>query len=566
MREGIRITSILMCVFVAVGAAADVLYRPKTIQEIERVLSVERVKMVHVPGSTVAWADYEALRRDFPFLKDHSRTQIDEWIIKNFSYVTDFQVRMGVLRNTLIPKGEGKQIEAYRQANYEPVHKEFQGRGAMITVNGPQGDLSGIVDVKGIGVSETKFHENESFRKAFERGELSLDEVRRKVLSNGLMEFGETGREAVVMKILQRLFDHLNASGQSQLPEPEGLRTFGGKPHLQTIEGYFVLRLPFEIYVSENQTVPAAIYGRQSHLGRVWMGKVFHSQVNIKQADFSFGLVDGETVAFRHPVFERLLKELPYLQRAEKTFDPGRLVEGAYRDDPKILHAIEEKAMEILDEVLAPRSNAPGIRLFTPEDAILFSAHMIADDPARFSRGAEAIVWAQDRGMRAVTSTAIVQDVIHKLLTLPREAPDHSGAGWMWHWGVRLLPSLAEARARQTVLAELMASRRLDKHWAEGTGAALASVAWAFTDEEIQPYLRTLALAAPEEFLGSLVRKMRQRQFFSDPKAERVQELFRWSLREPKLRKSAESHIEILPVDVQRRVLPTQNRCSRAFN
>ncbi len=105
--------------------------------------------------------------------------------------------------------------------------------------------------------------------------------------------------EAAAMKVTQRVFDRFNANRVFDLPFPE-VEPFIYSP-LQTIEGYFVIQLPFQLKAGKFGAFPAAIYIRQAHVGRVWTGKIFTQKINIKQSDFFFSVCDGGTVRIRVP-------------------------------------------------------------------------------------------------------------------------------------------------------------------------------------------------------------------------------------------------------------------------
>jgi len=182
-----------------------IFYRPKSLEEIQKVLPLDKYRLHHVPGCKIGWADYEALKRDFPFLSSLKDGEVDHWILQEFSYISETQFELGELRNTKIPTTENQKF-GYRQTNFSSEHQEFQGRGDVMEVFDLQGKLAGLIDRKGIGISKKKLTENKELLERFTR-EGNPEKIETKNLSNGLAYLGEALIEAAAMKVTQRVFD-----------------------------------------------------------------------------------------------------------------------------------------------------------------------------------------------------------------------------------------------------------------------------------------------------------------------------------------------------------------------
>jgi hypothetical protein len=507
---------------------ANVQYRPRSIAELERVMSMERMDMVYVPGSEVAWANYEALRRDYPFLDGKSNSIVDQWIKDNFSYVTKNQLQLNGWRNTEIPADLSRVRSGYRQANYEDRHKEFQGRGVVFEVRDFEGNVVDILDSKGNGVSDTKLQENRSLIQKVRQGTMTLEQYQSKKLTNGLMFFGDAAHEAIIMEVTQAIFDYLNIEKDSRMPEPEANIRVGRHSDLQTIESYFVLKMPFNVVFGSDPRLnaPAAIHGRQSHLGRIWMGKVFHPAVNIKQTDFSFALVDGESVVVRHPNLAPIMDGIDELKREKDGYDPATIIENKYAKDKSAIQKIIDKAEIPVRELIGSRKARPFTKITGPEEALLFAAELVAADPGRFARGAEAIYYAQNRDMRAVTGSPIVQAMIRRILGLAETVVDPDEVSRARWWGVKLIPSLVDAHERAQALHSEIIKMRSGYPHAAGYAETFADAAWMFEPDEIRPYLDEIMRSNPEAFVKSLTRKLRQLQIASDSRSLQVAELY----------------------------------------
>ena len=73
--------SLLLFISVNPDLFANERLGPSTLEELGRDRTQERA--FFVPGSSVAYANYYALKRDFPALKSLTNSAIDEWILRN---------------------------------------------------------------------------------------------------------------------------------------------------------------------------------------------------------------------------------------------------------------------------------------------------------------------------------------------------------------------------------------------------------------------------------------------------------------------------------------------------
>jgi hypothetical protein len=197
-------------------------------------------RFVRVNDAQVAWADYGALRRDFPQLRTLTNSAIDQWVLDHFAFVSERQLGLNGIRNSPIPNS-GQSKKGYRPPYY--------GRAAVL-----EGDGGGLIDIKGNGLgSDASVESMRNSWKAVLEGRGSMEYIRNRDHSDGLMSLGEAIAEVTRQNAAQKLFD---------------LENIKGKAPLQTVESYFVIALPFDILKGRDDRIPAALYGRQAHVGR----------------------------------------------------------------------------------------------------------------------------------------------------------------------------------------------------------------------------------------------------------------------------------------------------------
>jgi len=234
---------IIILVFISIELFSDVFYKPKSIEDYSRLVPINEQKVYFVPNSKLVWVKYRALRRDFPFLRGYSDKKINEWIIYNYSFVSEEQLELGLLTNTEIIVTNRFQ-KSFRQNSRLPHHQEFQGRGDVMGVYDDSGNLIGFIDRKGVGVSKYKYSEMLEMAEFITK--LETDNEPRS-MHNGLMLLGEGILECIVMEVLQRYYDILNYENNTNI--------------FETIESYFLLQLPFNVKWIAKNPQPAVIYG-----------------------------------------------------------------------------------------------------------------------------------------------------------------------------------------------------------------------------------------------------------------------------------------------------------------
>jgi hypothetical protein len=246
------------------GAFSNQSFRPTAPAQLG---GVEQDKFVEVQGAKVAWANYDALRRDFSSLKGMNEVEIDKWILQNYAFISETQLSLQGIRNSQIPRGDRVKVG----------HRPFAyNRAAVLTTNDNPGDLNQpqeMVDIKGIGLWKRDAAEKQLQQVA--ESPDKMDELRTKDHSDGLMSLGEAIAEVTRQSAVQMLFDMENVKNRTAY---------------ETIESYFVVSLPFEILKDGNRRVPAALYGRQVNWSRA---KFYKSPTSVYRDRFGGKQHDG---------------------------------------------------------------------------------------------------------------------------------------------------------------------------------------------------------------------------------------------------------------------------------
>ncbi len=231
----------MSCALASLGRA-DEFIRPQSFHELDSRTTVEDA--VRVNGAEVAWADYGALRRDFPAIRSLSDEQIKGWLLQNFAYVGSEQPRLAGVRNSAMNLDPHATKPAFRPPGWN--------RSAVLEAFDPNGLPIGLVDVKGFG--HGVLTAAEVSRQVTAYGDAQgrqgrIDALRITDHSDGLMALGEGIAECSRQIAAQRLFE---MSGLS----------------LETVESYAIIRLPFNLLKKGGVEIPAALYLRQAHGGR----------------------------------------------------------------------------------------------------------------------------------------------------------------------------------------------------------------------------------------------------------------------------------------------------------
>jgi len=172
---------------------------------------------VKVDAAKVMIADYDLIRKDFPSTKKMNEEQINEWLLKNFAYISKSQTPPNTV-NTPIPTTPSLQRIGYRPKSY--------GRALVFT------DLlnQGLVDIKGSGSKHPT----------------------QKSHQNGLLTTGEGLREFIYEKLVQKILNHYHQHHPSTK-----------KRH--TIGTYAVIDWNFDVIHFDGRQSAAGAVLRQGH-------------------------------------------------------------------------------------------------------------------------------------------------------------------------------------------------------------------------------------------------------------------------------------------------------------
>jgi len=258
---------------------ADEYYRPERYADLPSGTIGD--KMVRVKGAKVAWADFAALRRDFPDLRPLTDTQISAWILDRFGYISEAQLELNDIRQTPIPIEKGKTKLGMRPVTYD--------RAAVQDTGFKSG---GLIDLKGAGHrkgSPSLLKQITDFKAASGNWD-EINKIHIRNHTDGLMSLGEAIAEVTRQNAAQKLFDLHHAAG--------------GK-RFQTVESYFIISLPFELLKDHGSKVPAALYGRQANVGRPnglkVPDKIYIDSEGAKQASEMGAAVDFGGVQIKDP-------------------------------------------------------------------------------------------------------------------------------------------------------------------------------------------------------------------------------------------------------------------------
>lgn len=270
-------------------AQANEFIRPESYEDFPKALNQ---KHFFVPESSVAWADYEALRRDFPALLGLSNQRVDAWIIENFAFISEAQASLDKVRIE-IPFLEANQTRVF-------THPLGYGRASVARASlDPQNEDSasmGLVDLKGTGHSNRARVDEQiaSYQRILKGNKSQQTELLNKLQirdhSDGMMTLGEAIAEVTRQQAVQKGFE---------------LSRLKGREAWQTVESYFIISLPIKILKGHGTADGSAIYGRQAH----WRGanipeapkEVYFDDFGGKQASVFKSAVDFGGVSVEVP-------------------------------------------------------------------------------------------------------------------------------------------------------------------------------------------------------------------------------------------------------------------------
>jgi hypothetical protein len=245
---------------------ADERFRPQSPAQLP--INTTEDRLFFVPGAQVSYVNYDLVRRDFKQTSHMSNAEIDAWILSNFAYVSEGQLKLRGLWTTPFEVDMSKSKTGYRPPNYI--------RSAML-----QADGGGLVDVKGIGYplgarveavlqnTEQKRQRLRDARKALENAVTPEDREKAEnavkdaahalTHTDGSMRSGEALAEIYKQEALQNVANRLNRKNNA-----EG----SPQPRIETVETYFALHLPWKVKDALGEREESiSLYGRQATAG-----------------------------------------------------------------------------------------------------------------------------------------------------------------------------------------------------------------------------------------------------------------------------------------------------------
>lgn len=180
-----------------------------------KLRSPKSEKVGRVISARVVLADYDLIRKDFPWLGDWEEWQVDAWVLEQAGYLALTQARQTVT-NTTVSIDLSRSKEAYRPRDY--------GRALVFSAQ-YEGKMVGLIDAKGAGARKPHLGDH----------------------ANGLMTLGEAIREFLYEKLVREILKRAEAG-------------------VETVGTYGVLDLGFDVKFPEShQTIPAGMVIRQAH-------------------------------------------------------------------------------------------------------------------------------------------------------------------------------------------------------------------------------------------------------------------------------------------------------------
>jgi hypothetical protein len=167
------------------------------------------VETVHVATAKPVLVDYGLLRKDFPQLREMNEAEIDHWLLTFTARIAKTQVTQTTVNTPIQHYPDPLPMAAYRPATY--------GRALVFEVPG------GLIDVKGAGAEKPGLGHH----------------------SNGLASLGESVREFLYQKAVQKLFEHAQAD-------------------VSTVGVYGVIDYGFDVVFGDG-SAPAGLILRQAH-------------------------------------------------------------------------------------------------------------------------------------------------------------------------------------------------------------------------------------------------------------------------------------------------------------
>lgn len=259
----------------------------------ELILGTSTDPAVYMRGSQVVLLMDGALRRDRPEFSGISRKNLKRIALK-YSLLSKAQIPLHKIRFGA-PVGAAEiDFDVLESSGLIPLFRQPEYYRAA-TVALEEFDRF-MLEIKGVGnpPSWRVAEQLAEYQRALisKDPQAALTALQRKDHSDGLMSLGEALAEAARQHAAQLIFDQYNALHGT---------------NFQTIETYFVIKLPFHILKGNGESIPAALYARQAHWGRRYLSSAPEGTIDAKfrfiQQSFLGGMVDWGGVFIRASQF-----------------------------------------------------------------------------------------------------------------------------------------------------------------------------------------------------------------------------------------------------------------------
>ncbi len=227
-------TACVLALALAVAALPSPANEPVKAKSKSAYTKLTEQKFYRLKHAKVAWVDFDLMRADFPELRKLSDAEIEGWILDQFGFISEMQLKLRGLRVSDFEVTEESRI-FYHPTNYD--------RAAVAPAE-LGGKSIGMIDLKGDGLS----NEKKLAPQLKEAAELTaagkdLTGLYTQGHDDGVASLGEAISEVTKQRAIQAGYDLGYAKGQ-------------------TVEHYFIIDSGFDIFKPGGK-IPAAIIGRQ---------------------------------------------------------------------------------------------------------------------------------------------------------------------------------------------------------------------------------------------------------------------------------------------------------------
>jgi uncharacterized protein YeeX (DUF496 family) len=247
MRFVFQLLIILLTLASGLAARADEKIRPQSYKEFSD-RSIQ--KHYFLPAATVAYANYQLLRQDFPKLTQLSDEEIDHWILDNFAYISESELQLRGLRISDFEVDMSKFKDWLQPGSYN--------RAAIAQAKLGEENI-GLIDLKGSGHKQISIVRTliQDFKKIMAikndiKRQSEFNKFKTRDHNDGVASLGEIFSEITRQMAVQESFDIYNAKMGTDF---------------ETVEAYFAIDAHFDI-LKPGEQIPAGIIGRQAH----WRG------------------------------------------------------------------------------------------------------------------------------------------------------------------------------------------------------------------------------------------------------------------------------------------------------